>query len=101
MQLVFSDSAKKELENLPEELIDKFLKHLEKMQEMPPRKHMKYVVPCHVEKVTRQARIIYAIKRTRSTSCIASRATKSMSAGINRTSDLQPAQLLCPASTLP
>ncbi len=62
MQLVFSDSAKKELEDLPEELIGIFLKHLEKMQEMPPRKHMKYGIPCHVEKVTKQARIIYDIK---------------------------------------
>ncbi len=62
MQLIFSDSAKKELKDLPEELIDIFLKHLEKMQEMPPRKHMKYGIPCHVEKVTKQARIIYDIK---------------------------------------
>jgi len=62
MQLVFSDSAKRELENLPQELIALFLKHLDKMQETTPRKHMKHGIPCHVEKVTKQARIIYNIE---------------------------------------
>lgn len=62
MELVFSDSARKELENLPDELIAFFLKHMEKMQEMPPRKHMKYGIPCHVEKVTKQARIVFNIE---------------------------------------
>ena len=62
MELVFSDSARKELESLPEEMVAHFLKHLEKMQENPPRKHMKYGIPCHVEKVTKQARIVYDIK---------------------------------------
>ena len=60
MELVFSDSAKKELESLPHELIVLFLKHLETMQ--APRKHMKHGIPCHVEKVTKQARIIYNIE---------------------------------------
>ena len=32
------------------------------MKESPARKHMKHVIPCHVEKVTRQARIVYDIK---------------------------------------
>jgi mRNA-degrading endonuclease RelE of RelBE toxin-antitoxin system len=62
MELVFSDSARKELESLPEEITAIFLKHLEKMQEMPPRKHMKYGIPCHVEKVTKQARIVFNIE---------------------------------------
>ena len=62
MELVFSDSARKELESLPEEITDILLKHLEKMQEMPPRKHMKYGIPCHVEKVTKQARIVFNIE---------------------------------------
>ena len=62
MELVFSDSARKELESLPEEMAAHFLKHLEKMQEMPPRKHMKYGIPCHVEKVTKPARIVFNIE---------------------------------------
>ena len=35
--------------------------HLEKMQSRPPRKHMRHGIECHVEKVTKQARIIYDI----------------------------------------
>ncbi len=62
MELVFSDSARKELESLPDELIAFFLKHLEKMQGTPPRKHMKYGISCHVEKVTKQARIVFNIE---------------------------------------
>jgi mRNA-degrading endonuclease RelE of RelBE toxin-antitoxin system len=62
MELVFSDSAKKELESLAHELKALFLKHMEKMLEAPPRKHMKHGVLCHAEKVTKQARIIYNIK---------------------------------------
>ena len=62
MELIFSDSARKEMENLEQELKSLFIKHLEKMQGAPPRKHMKYGIPCHVEKVTKQARIVYDIK---------------------------------------
>jgi phage-related protein len=61
MKLVFTGSAKKELEDLPQELAALFIAHLEKMQDMPPRKHMKYGIPYHAEKVTKQARIIYNI----------------------------------------
>jgi len=47
---------------LEQELKSLFIKHLEKMQKASPRKHMKYGIPCHVEKVTKQARIVYDIK---------------------------------------
>jgi hypothetical protein len=62
MELIFSDSARKEIENLEQELKLLFIRHFEKMQDAPPRKHMKHGIPCHVEKVTRQARIVYDIK---------------------------------------
>jgi len=65
MELLFSDSAKKELENLPKEMRAAFLKHLERIEAAPPRKHLKHGIPCHVEKVTRQARIIYNISGDR------------------------------------
>jgi mRNA-degrading endonuclease RelE of RelBE toxin-antitoxin system len=42
MELVFSISARKELENLPQDLKAIFLMHLEKIQDKPPRKHMKH-----------------------------------------------------------
>ena len=65
MELIFSDSARKEIENLELELISIFIKHLEKMQSSPPRKHLKHGIPCHVEKATRQARIVFDIREER------------------------------------
>jgi mRNA-degrading endonuclease RelE of RelBE toxin-antitoxin system len=62
MKLVFTDPAKKELKDLPQELAAQFIARLEKMLDMPPRKHMKYGIPYHVEKVTKQARIICDIR---------------------------------------
>ncbi len=62
MKLVFTDPAKKELKDLPQELAVQFIAHLEKMLDMPPRKHMKYGIPYHVEKVTKQGRIICDIR---------------------------------------
>ncbi|MEA3255542.1 MAG: hypothetical protein U9Q22_06875, partial [Candidatus Altiarchaeota archaeon] len=34
-------------------------KHLRKIQSMPPRRHMKYGIPHHIEEVTKQARVVY------------------------------------------
>jgi phage-related protein len=65
MELLFSDSAKKELADLPQDMKAVFLVHLEKIHSRPPRKHMKHGIPCHVEKVTKQARIIYDISEDR------------------------------------
>jgi hypothetical protein len=65
MELIFSDSARKEIENLEQELKSIFIKHLEKMRSSPPRKHLKHGIPGHVEKVTRQARIVFDIREER------------------------------------
>jgi mRNA-degrading endonuclease RelE of RelBE toxin-antitoxin system len=65
MELVFSDAAKKELSHLSQDMKAVFLLHLEKIHSRPPRKHMKHGIVCHVEKVTRQARIIYDISEDR------------------------------------
>jgi mRNA-degrading endonuclease RelE of RelBE toxin-antitoxin system len=59
MELVFSDSAKKELTDMPGGMKSLFILHLEKLYSRPPRKHLRHGIPCHVEKVTKQARIIY------------------------------------------
>ncbi|MEA3488199.1 MAG: hypothetical protein U9R10_02980 [Euryarchaeota archaeon] len=62
MELIFSDYAKKELENLPQDLKTVYLKHLVKIESMSPRKHMKHSIPFHVENVTKPARLIYDLK---------------------------------------
>ena len=65
MELVFSESARKELANLPQDMKLLFLVHLEKIHARPPRKHMKHGIPCHVENVTKQARIIFDLHEDR------------------------------------
>ncbi|QXO94177.1 hypothetical protein KSK55_12670 [Methanospirillum purgamenti] len=62
MEIVFAASASREFERLPRDLQILFLSHFEKIQSLPPRRHLKYGIPFHVEKVTRQARIIYEIR---------------------------------------
>ena len=59
MEFIFSDFAKKELTDMPQDMKSLFLLHLEKIYSRPPSKHLKHGIPCHVEKVTKQARIIY------------------------------------------
>jgi len=58
-ELIFSDSAKRELESMDEVMRSAFLTHFEKIHARFPHNHMKYGIPCHVENVTKQARIIY------------------------------------------
>jgi hypothetical protein len=65
MELVFSDSAAKELAGMQQDMKSVFLLHLEKIQSRPPRRHMKHGIPCHVENVTKQAGIIYEIGKDR------------------------------------
>jgi hypothetical protein len=62
MEIIFSDSARREMVDLAQELQYLFIEHHELMQRGFHRKHMKYGIPCHVERVTKQARIIYDIK---------------------------------------
>lgn len=65
MELVFSEDAKRELAGMDEDTKAIFLLHLEKISTRPPRKHLKYGIPCHVENVTKQARIIFDIREDR------------------------------------
>jgi hypothetical protein len=65
MEHIFSDSGRLEIENLEQEMKSIFVKHLEKMQSSPLRKQLKQGIPCHVEKVTRQARIVFDIREER------------------------------------
>jgi len=62
MEIVIAECAVREFERFPRDLQILFLSHFEKIQSLPPRRHLKYGIPFHVEKVTRQARIIYDIR---------------------------------------
>ncbi len=59
MEVVYDEKADKDLEAIEKKLRKYFLKHIEKLQKMPPRRHMKFGVPHHVEDVTNQARLVY------------------------------------------
>ncbi len=62
MKAFISEKAKKDLDDMSQDLRAVFIKHIEKILDLPPRRHMKHGIPYHVEDVTRQARMIYKIK---------------------------------------
>jgi hypothetical protein len=39
-----------------------FAEHLDKISEMPPRRHLKFGLPFNVENATEQARLVYEIE---------------------------------------
>lgn len=59
MKVILFESAISELKKMDNSLKDLFIKHIEKLKEFPPKKHLKFGIPWHVEKVTKQARLIY------------------------------------------
>jgi len=63
MKILFSERAEKELESADHSLRKLFIKHAEKIALMPLRKHMRFGMPFNVEKVTKQARIVYHIEK--------------------------------------
>lgn len=63
MTLIISEYAEKELDKMDSEIRTRFLKHLVRIQQYPPRKHLRFGLPFNVEKVTKQARIIYQIEK--------------------------------------
>lgn len=54
-----SELALKDLEQMDNSLKKFFVKHVEKIANMPPRRHMRFGLPWHVEEVTKQARLVY------------------------------------------
>ncbi|MBM3308960.1 MAG: hypothetical protein FJY77_01780 [Candidatus Altiarchaeales archaeon] len=59
MTIHISNKAEQQLDDMPADLRTMFMKHLRKINSLPPRKHMKHGIPCYVEKVTKQARLVY------------------------------------------
>jgi len=62
MEVRISNKAENQLDDMPEDLRLMFIRHLRKLLSMPPGRHMKHGIPCHVEEVTKQARLIYKIE---------------------------------------
>lgn len=62
MNVYFSEKANEDFEAINQDLRTIFIKHIEKIANLPPRRHMKHGIPYHVEEVTKQSRLIYQIK---------------------------------------
>jgi len=62
MEVIFSDDAEKELDEIDPSLRELFFKHVEKIRNMPPRRHMRFGLPFNVEDVTKQARLVYQME---------------------------------------
>jgi len=54
-----SDLALMDLEDMDNSLKKFFVKHIEKIANMPPRRHMRFGLPWYKEEVTKQARLVY------------------------------------------
>ena len=66
MKARLSEKAKEELKQIDKTLQTYFIKHMEKLERMPPRRHMKHGLP-QVEDVTESARMPYEVDESAET----------------------------------
>ena len=59
MKLAYFEHALRDLEKMDGSERKLFIKHIEKIMEMPLQRHMRFGMPFYVEEVTRQARLVY------------------------------------------
>ncbi len=59
MKIIFATEVRADFDSLDKQLQIYFGKHIDKLESMPPRRHMKFGLPFHVEAVTKQARLVY------------------------------------------
>lgn len=59
MQVIISEKAESELAEMDKTMAGFFIRHIEKISQMPPRRHLRFGLPFFVEDVTKQARLIY------------------------------------------
>lgn len=62
MTLAISEKAEADLDSMDEVLCKFFIKHMDKIEKMPPRRHMRFGLPYFVEDITKQARMIYGVE---------------------------------------
>jgi len=63
MKVFFSEKAEAELDEMDKSQRKIFIKHAEKIAQIPPKRHLRFGLPFNVEEVTRQARMVYEIKK--------------------------------------
>ena len=59
MKVEVSKRADYDLSKMDGSIVNLFLKHFDKIGEIPPRRHLRFGLPFNVEEVTKQARFIY------------------------------------------
>lgn len=62
MEFKILPQAQDDLDAMDRSLAVLFIKHMRKISLMPPRRHMQFGLPYHVEEVTKQARMPYLIQ---------------------------------------
>ncbi|MBU0586668.1 hypothetical protein KJ780_04080 [Candidatus Micrarchaeota archaeon] len=61
MQILISEKAEHDLDIMDPAIRKIFIKHIEKISQMPPRRHMRFGLPFNVEEVG-QGRIVYQME---------------------------------------
>jgi Txe/YoeB family toxin of Txe-Axe toxin-antitoxin module len=62
MEIKYSENALYNLRKMDNVLKKLFLAHVEKLSKKPIKKHLRFGLPFFVEKVTKQARIVYNLE---------------------------------------
>ena len=61
MILVLSTAAERDMDCMDQSVRRQFTAHFDKVQHMPPRRHLRLGIPFNVENVTSNSRFVYAI----------------------------------------
>lgn len=61
LSIYLEEAAENDLDWMDSATYEMFMKHLEKIERMPPRRHFKFGLPVHVDNVG-QGRIIYQME---------------------------------------
>lgn len=59
MKIVYRSEAEVQLDKMDTGIRRLFFKHIEKVTQMPPKRHLRFGIPFNVEEVTHQARLVY------------------------------------------
>ncbi|MFA4855526.1 MAG: hypothetical protein WC634_02995 [archaeon] len=59
MLVEFSEKAETELDKMDKSLQELFIKHAEKISQIPQTRHLRFGLPFNVEEVTMQARMVF------------------------------------------
>ena len=62
MKVIVSAKADADLSKMDASIRSFFIMHFEKLQTMPPRRHLRFGMPYNVENVTSQARFAYDVE---------------------------------------